>query len=500
MKTDFRTQKGWRSWLFLISPAVVFCILAGYQILGPVPIGVSNNDDFARVLGPLRLWPSTIAPGDRSSLFRFFVPEYKVADPKYDIHVPSTEWLVAYLGKASSRIVLGHGLFDLRVMGVIHMLLLALALVLFNRALRRQPVWLNVVGTAWLVWMWADVMYVQQFNTAYSDAGALVGLCIAIAIATNSALAEEPSCAWAIGFAIAGSFMEGAKTQHVPAVVPFSAFAVLMALRARRWRNRIAWLGTPVILCGVAIYMVEKLPDDYKTEPSFSIVFWKLAVLSKNPRSVLDQFHLPGREFDKYIGHYFYEPIVPAADEGFRRRIRSLVPMSAVAAFYARNPDMLKKVIEFDWKASVPDVDMNEYGRMRESDVAAKKQAPVIQGWSRLRKAPFRIFLWYPVIFFAVAFAGAGAGLASTAVRQRFPLWPIPLMSTLVALACFALSSLVDAVETTRHLVIFQAATDLTIFTTFLAMFVRWPRLVASEPESLALKNKQATPVVAQSQ
>jgi hypothetical protein len=62
---------------------------------------------------------------------------------------------------------------------------------------------------------------------------------------------------------------------------------------------------------------------------------------------------------------------------------------------------------------------------------------------------------------------------ASRRLRGYFPLWPVPAMAALIAVSCFLASSLLDAAETARHLVLFQAATDLSILSLFLSMAVR---------------------------
>ncbi len=79
----------------------------------------------------------------------------------------------------------------------------------------------------------------------------------------------------------------------------------------------------------------------------------------------------------------------------------------------------------------------------------------------------------YPIAVFGLALALCLAGMASRKMRACFPLWPVPAMAAFIAICCFLASSLLDAAETARHLVLFQAATDLTILSLFLAMAVR---------------------------
>jgi hypothetical protein len=457
-------------------PVAFFIAIVSFQLLGPTPVGMADNRDFARILGPLGVWPASALPpsDDSHSYFRYFVPDYLVTTTVWDPGIPSSEQLIALAAGLVSRIVLPENRFDLRVMGVIHALLMTVALVCFLRAFRNRQRWIRIASAVAILWIWTDVMYVQQFSTAYSDAGAVVALCLAFSISLIVLLTREGnSWKWAIAFALAGCFLVGTKLQHAPVLVPFAAFSILMAARrAQSWRTRTAWCATPVMLLATVLLLARQTPDDYRTAPAFTVVFYKLAVLSKKPDRVLAAFGMPLQEFRPYIGHYYYEAIMPEG-EAFRDRIRAFVTPSRLASFYAHNPDVLAKTVQYDWRHFAYDVNLELYGDLREIDVIHKKASPEFNLWTGCRKKLFRIAPLYPIVFFGMSLLLCAGGAASRTLRGRFPLWPVPAMVTLVALSCFFTASLLDAAETPRHLVLFQAATDLTILSFFLSMAVR---------------------------
>ncbi len=284
----------------LWAPVVVFAAVVSFQLFGPVPIGLSDNGDFPRVLGPLRLWPASVpaATRDTDSLFRYFTPEYVISDPKYDPGIPSSEWLIALAAGGVSRIFLPEGRFDLRAMGAAHALLMALALFWFSWALRNEAPWVRVSSAVLILSMWTDVMYVQQFSTAFTDAGAIAALCLAFSVALIALLAPKGnSLKWAVAFALSSAFLLGTKLQHAFALVPLGAFAILMAARrTQTWQARAMWCATPPLLLATVLFMVRETPGDYRTAPAFTVVFYKLAVLSKDPDRVLAAFQMPGEE------------------------------------------------------------------------------------------------------------------------------------------------------------------------------------------------------------
>lgn len=77
-------------------------------------------------------------------------------------------------------------------------------------------------------------MYVQQSSTAYSDAGAVVALCLAFSVALTVLLTRGGnSVRWLLAFAAASCFLLGTKLQHAAAIVPLSAFSIMMAVRTK---------------------------------------------------------------------------------------------------------------------------------------------------------------------------------------------------------------------------------------------------------------------------
>jgi len=445
-------------------PIALFAGIVGLQVLGPDPVGLANNRDFARILGPLRLWPA--APfRDDHVYFKYFVNDYVVADPRYDLGVPSSEWLVAALAKRAARIILPRGTFQLRLMGVIHAAILTLALFIFLNAIRTRALWLRLVCGLLLIFIWTDLEYVQQLNTAYTDAGAVVALAVVFSIAVHSLLAAD-SWVWAVLFVTFGCFLLATKTQHETALPFLLAFCLLAGVRARSKFSRTTWLAAPILLLGTSAWMLLKTPDDYRVAPAFTVVFYKLAVLSPDPKSVLADLRMPEGEFLKYVGHYAYEPMVPSSDPDFRRRIVSLVTPSSLGSFYWHHPEMVAKVVLFELRNYAPDVDLSfsGYGHLLESDVRRGKHPFELLVWNRFRHRLFAVAPFHLVWLFGLVILMSGFCTLNPRIANWLPLWPVTLLSALLAVSSFMFASMSDAVENARHLVFFQAAMDLTIF------------------------------------
>jgi hypothetical protein len=139
--------------------------LSATNYFGPVPIRLADNGDFPRILGSLRLWPST--SGGRRW---FFVNDYLIHDPRWNSDIPSSDWFVAALAKRIGRLVLPAGTFKLQFIGLLHAAVLVPCLLIFLNSLRQRAWWLQVICGLFLIFIWSDLEYVQQLSTAYTDA------------------------------------------------------------------------------------------------------------------------------------------------------------------------------------------------------------------------------------------------------------------------------------------------------------------------------------------
>lgn len=464
-------------------PLALFAGIVGYQIFGPVPFGLADNNDFARVLGPLHIWPAPPFRGDPNIPFRYFVNDYVIGGPAFRSGVPTSEWLVAVLARKLARFALPPGTFQLRLMGLIHGLAFLLALAIFLLALQNRSWPLRLASGLFLVFIWTDLEYVVQLNTAYPDTVAVASLAVLFSL-TIRFLLTAGGKTWksALVFAVFAALLLGTKLQHQSALPFLAGFCVYAAWRSSSKVARTAWLLTPVLLAGVTAFMIVKTPSAYRIPPGFSIVFYKLAVLSPDSKGVLAHFQMPEQEFGQYRGRYAYESEVRIGDPALQKRILSLVTPGTLASFYWHHPDVLRQVLSFDLHESAPAVNLafNGYGYRRETDFRRGRHPLEFTAWSQSRHLLSRLAPFHMVVFFGLVILLCGICVFKPAMALRCPVWPAALLSTLLAISSFLTASLLDALETPRHLIFFQAATDLTIFSVILAGLLALDRRAVS--------------------
>ena len=140
-------------------------------------------------MGPLGL---EYTAGSRDELhFNYFHPKYKFeSTTEWDSLVSSETTLVA-CAIAINRIGSKSGLFDLRVLGSVHLALFLLAVCLLLRLSANLNRATRVAVSFLLLFVFCDVGYVAYFNSLYTEPASFVFLFLVLAAALR--LAAEPT-------------------------------------------------------------------------------------------------------------------------------------------------------------------------------------------------------------------------------------------------------------------------------------------------------------------
>jgi hypothetical protein len=444
-----------RSFLWKAIPLAVYVLAVAIQIFGPRPIGVADNNDFPKVLGRLGIW---VAPEYRGDLYHYFVTDYQIDEKTiWTSELLSTEVWIARAAKALGGPFVPPGRFDIRVLGGLHAMLAATAFVLFLLPLENWPWQSRALLTLLFLLIFSDAEYVQFFSTAYMDAASLVFFMVVLAVSWNVVIGgRKADWKWALAFCLFGALLLGAKVANQPYAIPLAFFCVIVARWAPNRCGRIAWLATPAVLLAGAYFMISRTPVEYQAEPLFSLVFDKLLPRSQRPEQVLLELHRPPAEL-QYNHTHAYSPGTPLADRQYRAEFSHDVTTRKILAFYLHHPGIGFEILSSDFHSYAPDIPVGNFGTMRRVD----NPEPVFRAnglriWSTFRSWSCLRWPWHiPLLYLAV-------GLYGFFGRNRFSgMWLLGLTICTIGCLSFAIGSLGDAEETSRHIVLFQEATDM---------------------------------------
>ena len=451
-----------RSRIYDLTATAIFIAFVGYQILGPHPIGVADNGDFPKVLGPSRIW---VAPEFESQRYQYFVTDYRIDHNRiYDPEIPTFESVFVEVAKQVGIWLLPPDRFDMRVLGAVHAVVATLAFSLALNALHSLAWTFRVLITVMLLLIFSDAALVAFFNTAFMDAGSIVCLMLTFAIGLNIVLdRSKANWKWALTFGVSAACFLATKLQHQPCVLLLAACSIVIAMRAQSLPSRITWIAIPVALAAVSFFMLHTTPPDYRVESAFSTVFKKMLPLSQDKLATLRELDLPA-SYIRFDNMHAFQQGVPIDDQQFRRDFLRNVSSARFLTFYAHHQDIAARILWSDYLLFVPVWPFGDNGALRKIDNPQPYQNPQgFYAWIWFRN--ITMLLWPPSIFipFALAFLVAIAASLSPRLASRFPGWPLCFTLAGMGILCYAVGSLGDATNTSRHLVLFRELTDLLL-------------------------------------
>jgi energy-converting hydrogenase Eha subunit E len=445
--------RGWEIFCFL-----VFFALTGYQVFIPPVTGLANNSDFVYVLGKF-----SICPVDREKQDNIYLVTDYFVDPvqcTWDIGLVSIELPLTLAATNLSAPFTGENRFDLRALAAIHLLFLLIAFgVLLSFTCRAGPA-IRYGIPILAILIFTDVAYICYLNSVYLDAPALVLLLATAAFAAAACL--NPTSRWiAAGYVICGVALVFVKSQHAILGLVFAALAVVLAFRPVKRAVRIGWAVVAITLVVSTIVMFSVTPRQYRLFPLYSVIFGRLAPHSDAPWDVLKEVGL-GEDDLKYLNTHAYVPGAPVYNDAWATDFLRRTSYGKLMWFYLRNPDVAFSEMNHDLTHAAPVLRPTDMANYREKDgFPPRTMASRFSLWSTLRSASMRVFPYQLVMIYLAPW---GYWLAAwKRPRLRTPLMPLALSLSVAGVMEFLLSTLTDALDTSRHLFIFQVITELMI-------------------------------------
>jgi hypothetical protein len=429
--------------LLLLSACAAVLVI---QLFIPPSVGLADNGDFSRVYEVFSL--AHIRGVDDN--FAYFAPRYWFPpDNARRSGFPSSEMALAAPPIWIPR-VLGRRIFDIRWLGALHAALFLAAFFLLLRYLRPWPPWSRILLGAAAIWIFGDVAYVAYCNSFFADTAAVAGVLLMVPLALRAALDKRPGEGTLLLLAISALLFIASKPQHA-AVGLIPAVMVLWVLRRR-------------LLAALLIFslwgVVTLASPEIRARPVFNLIFLKIARQSPTPERDLAELGL-GPQDVRYIGMHADQPGSPFNDPTWRADFLERTGAGKVAWFYARHPVKTLLILASDLHLEAFHIRPPDLGNFqREEGLPPGTRERHFNSWSVVRTLLYVWWWWHMAVWYALFFGGA-LWVSRTSRTAR-----IAVGIGAMAVGEFAIASLADASETSRHLLLFHLLTDVTIFMT----------------------------------
>ena len=220
------------------------------------------------------------------------------------------------------------------------------ALMILLRSLHRASPRLRFGLPPLGILIFSDVAYVSYLNSFYMDVASMLFLLLAIALASAWALSPRP---WvAVGFGVAGTLLGLSKTQHTISAFLLAALPAWFAVRAfRQGDRRIGWLwlisAASVVAAGFVT--IARTPRDYKAEPVYSMIFYRLLPYLPNKPEALRALGLP-EEYAVYSGTHAYTLGAPTTQDWWRADFTARLSYRRLGLYFLQNPSVTLHVLK----------------------------------------------------------------------------------------------------------------------------------------------------------
>ena len=436
-------------------------LFLGFRVLVPPVIGLADNGDGWRARFPFGLEP--VLAEKQWPTYHHVILEHsygKTWNPPY----PTTELVFVGAAVALDRSLSDDGRFDLRWLGVVHLLAFLIAAGLVLTATRRLPPLARAITWALLAFVLTDAAYAVYFNSFYTEPASLIGLLATIGAA--GLWLERPGSLGRAGLLLGAALcFVGAKLQNVPLGLLLGGGLLAATAFAPRGsglpacRRVFVGVGLALALLAFSSWMLARSPDFFRRQNLYNSVFHELLPHSPSPRADLEELGLDP-ELVRWSGTDAFAKGTGMEEPELVENFHGRISQRHLLAFYLRHPMRLASLLVRAASKALPMRPAELGTRVAADGFPERSPAGGHAAWSDLKASLAPAAL--PVIGLVIAFGLLSPWLFRSIFRPRVT---APLAGLgIAAAAAFAIAVIGEGeYELTRHLFTFHALFDVLV-------------------------------------
>ncbi|HEU5427537.1 MAG TPA: glycosyltransferase 87 family protein [Actinocrinis sp.] len=451
-----RTVNRFPSWVVFVGSS----LLLGIRVYYPVPVGLADNSDGARLLCQIRAAP---AGGWHNSAYWLYLRLVYYHDGKPCTQAyTSSQLLVVKAARQLTALFFDDRILDLRFVAIINLLLWSGAVALiFAAAPGRRPARYGLA--AGILAVLCDSIFADYIISPYSEPAAVTGTLYVIAGALWLRKATRSSIVGTAIFIFGGVFLCTAKTQSIGALAAIALLLALVPLGwAAGWRLSRRLAAKAVILSVIALvvaaYPPKAVPGGLAAETRFNLVFAEILPLDGHPARDIQLLGYPAAAV-----HYDHQPIwcvriYDPTHAPLANQIERQISYTDIASFLLKEPTAALRVLEHSSTAGFfkpqptavhcPDLNtrMGDYTESAHEGIAFDRRfVPLSLALTVAGKTGFPglVLLWVGCLAVAI-----------TARRRKVlaPLADLVLFAGCLGVIQFITAAFGDGVDITKHM------------------------------------------------
>jgi hypothetical protein len=323
----------------LLAVLMLGAAIVSWQLFIPPIIGLADQGDFVRVLGPLGYAPQPKGPEHKY----WYVTSTYVSDPTY--RAPRWEEITSELLPLRACLFLnrlsGHAeSFNIRLIGATHAALFLAALFCLCKATASIP----GHGLIWLaaVFVLTDVGYVAYWNSLYTEPASCLAFLFFLAESVGFSAGGRVSIGSAARWSVFAVLWIMAKTQNAPLCIPLAVYGfVVLSRTSDKWARRCLLVGVVAVFAAGTV-MYRSRPPALRMTNLYNMIFYAILPESDNPGSDLKALGL-NPDYVKYSGTLPWSENTGVADGRLVNAVLENVTPITIVRFYLQRPRRMQK-------------------------------------------------------------------------------------------------------------------------------------------------------------
>ena len=431
-----------------------------YQLMIPPVVGLADQGDYARLLGPFHLGPVAQRPYDR--YYGYFNRTYQ-HDPNFKIpgwEIYSSQDIFVGAAILLNKWISKDGLLDIRVLAFLEMLVfLAICYFLLLATAKLLPGREHYLIAAALIVIFCDAGYICYFNSFYSEPATYLSLLALLAVWLDW-IANGPADAKHFAlFTLCALLFVTAKPQNVPV-------GIILAVYLLRFRKFLQprWMApaASVILLAASLVMYWTVPRPVRLAQIYNMIFMEMAPQSPSPAAELGELGLDPA-YARYSGSTAFIPDTAFWNPAFQDQLDARVSRAAIVWHYLRRPAKFLNYVRgvLPRGTSLRPVGVGNFEKSAGYPPVSHARSFAV--WSRFHE--HYLALWSSGVLIGLMLAVPLAGwIAARArdLRARLVAECYAVLA-LAAVAVFFTTILGDAHDIVKHLHLYNVLTDICL-------------------------------------
>lgn len=464
-------------------------ILAGllliWQLFIPPIIGLADQGDFLRVLGPLGYAPVPKGPEHKYwYLTRTYVKDPSYREPRWE--QISSEMILARIAVGANALFGNPTVFDITLFGATHTVIFLLALARLLYVTRRLAMYPIIWAVTLLIL--TDVGYVAYWNSLYTEPASCIWFLLVLAESINLCRTKEVSIGPILLWTCFSVLWVTAKIQNAAVCIPLVAYGLATLRYDLDRKMRYATLAGVVAISLAGIVMYKTVPATTKVTALYNTVFYSILPNSQDPQADLKALGLDPA-YQRYSGTLAWSPGTGVADGVLVNAIQSRVTSFGLMSFYLKRPGRMFRRLNVLLPSALslrPEFCGN-FDRSAGRRPGARSDAIAL--WSQFHEHCLSAIAPLLLALLCIATVGGSAALlfskSLTTLCRRYTELAICLAAC--CLTAFAVAAFGDAYDNVKHQFLFNLLLDTCLVFGLVATLV-----VFVDKRSAAAKTKES--------